>query len=713
MSTSLRVTRAGLLVDAALAAFLETEVLPAARLGAERFWSGAAAIFSRLGTENADLIRHRDELQSAIDRWHESHGGAPIDMAAYQKHLRDIGYLVPDPAPFTIVTRNVDAELAQRAGPQLVVPVLNPRFLLNAANARWGSLYNALYDSDVVDGASPESASNEARRDRVVAWAKGFLDSVVPLEQGRHGDVDGYKVVDGMLCPSLADATCFLGYAGNPSDPSAIVLRHNGLHIVIWIDRRHSVGRTDRAGVADIELESALTAIVDFEDSVVAVDAEDKLAGYRNWFRLMRGELETTLEKNGVMFARRLADERVFSSPAGAHFTLPGRSTLLVRNVGLHMMTSAVLLPDGAKVPEGILDALVTTAIAKTDLIHAAYANSRAGAVYVVKPKLHGPDEAAFTDRLFGAVEEVLGLAPGTVKIGLMDEERRTSLNLAACIHALRNRLVFINTGFLDRTGDEIHTAMAAGPVRTKHELNSAGFLRAYEERNVRVGLACGLAGRAQIGKGMWTMPNRMRDMIDQKASHPYAGASTAWVPSPSAATLHATHYHQIDVAERQRVIAGEEVPPLAGLLETPLAEGPLDEAVRIREIDANVQSILAYVVRWIEHGVGCSTVPDLDGVGLMEDRATLRISSQLLANWLRHGRCSRDEIEDSMRRIAKKVDRQNASNAHYTPMGTGAGGNLSLAAARALIFEGASAANGYTEPVLEQFRCMKKGRPV
>jgi malate synthase len=667
-------TRAGLSVDDRLASFLEDEVLAPLAIEADVWWQRVADIFARFTPENRALLARREELQAAIDARYAA--GEAVDDG----FLRGIGYLVPEPVPFTIGTTTVDPEIATMAGPQLVVPSLNARFLLNAANARWGSLYDALYGTDALPGSAKPGGYDAERGAQVIARAKAFLDEIE------------------------AEAEV-VGHRGENR-----VLRHNGLHVEIVIDREHPIGRDDPDGIADVLLESALTTIVDLEDSVAAVDAEDKTAAYRNWLGLMQGDLQETFEKGGKTLTRTLQGDREVVTPRGETLTLPGRSLLFVRNVGHLMTTPALLLPDGAEAPEGILDAIVTSTIALYDLRRLGrYVNSRAGSVYIVKPKMHGPDECAFTDRLFDAVEDLLGLARHTVKVGVMDEERRTSANLAACIHAVRDRVVFINTGFLDRTGDEIHTAMRGGPVIRKGEMKASGWIKAYEDRNVRIGLACGLSGRAQIGKGMWAAPDRMADMLDQKIAHPMSGANTAWVPSPTAATLHALHYHQVDVFARQREIAAEAPPPLSALLEVPFAGGRNWSAEEVREeLDNNAQGILGYVVRWIDQGVGCSKVPDIHDVGLMEDRATLRISSQHIANWLRHGVCTADEVDAAFARMAAKVDAQNAGDPLYrklTPDG------LAWQAARALVFEGARQPSGYTEPLLHRFRAEAKAR--
>ena len=684
----------GVKVDARLHDFVESRALPGTGVESGAFWQGVSDILSRFAPDNQALLAKREDLQSKIDAWHKERAGQAIDGDAYRAFLNDIGYLVPEPAPFTIGTQNVDAEIATMAGPQLVVPSLNDRFVLNAANARWGSLYDAFYGTDALPGNAAGGGYDAARGAQVIAAAKAFLDEVAPLASGSWTDWTGGAV-------ALAGPARLVVQTDD-----SILIENNGLHIDVRIDASHPIGKTDPAHISDVLLEAALTTIIDMEDSVAAVDAEDKVAAYTNWLGLMRGDLEARFDKGGKTMTRALEPDRSWGD-----VTLAGRSLMFVRNVG-HLMTNpAVLLADGSEAPEGVLDAIFTSLIGLHDVKRLGqYQNSRTGSIYIVKPKMHGPEEAAFTNRLFDAVEDLLGLARYTIKVGVMDEERRTSANLAACIEAVKDRIVFINTGFLDRTGDELHTSMQAGAMIPKGEMKASDWIKAYEDRNVRIGLACGLSGKAQIGKGMWAAPDMMADMMEQKIAHPKSGANTAWVPSPTAATLHAMHYHKVDVFARQKEIAGEAVPGLDRLLAVPLALGRNWTAEEItRELDNNAQGILGYVVRWIDQGVGCSKVPDINDVGLMEDRATLRISSQALANWLHHGVCSAQEVDAALLRMAAKVDGQNAGDPLYEPMAPNPDASIAFKAARALVFEGLTQPSGYTEPLLHRFRREKK----
>jgi malate synthase len=688
-------------VDPLLRAFVDGEMLPGSGCDAGAFWPGLEALIRALTPENRRLLARRDALQAAIDARNETQGGRVPDPAAEEAFLREIGYLAPSPPPFAIGTANVDPEIATMAGPQLVVPLSNARYALNALNARWGSLYDALYGTDAMGDAPQAGGYDPARGARVIAWGRALLDEIFPLTGGSHGEVTRYAVEQGRLATDqggLADPSLLAGWRDG-----CVLLRHHGLHVELVVDPDHPIGRTDRAALADIRLESALTTIMDCEDSVAAVDGPDKVAIYRNWLGLMRGTLVATIDKDGRTIERRAAPDRTY-----ANATLKGRSLMFIRNVG-HLMTNPMLRLDGEEVFEGIADA-VFTALAALHDVRGPRANSPAGSIYIVKPKMHGPEEAAFADALFDAAEDLLGLPRHTIKIGVMDEERRTSLNLAAVIHAVKDRVVFINTGFLDRTGDEIHSAMRLGPMIRKSEMKGAAWLKAYEENNVATGLACGFAGRAQIGKGMWAMPDRMADMLAAKIAHPEAGASTAWVPSPTAATLHAIHYHRVDVAARQRALA--DAPGQRGeMLRIPVAAAPGWSAAEVgEELDNNVQGILGYVVRWIDQGVGCSKVPDIHDVGLMEDRATCRISSQHIANWLLHGILSRDAVEAALGRMAAVVDRQNEGDPFYRAMAPDLEASLAFQAASALIFEGTTQPNGYTEPLLHAYRRRLKG---
>jgi len=709
-------------VAAQLADFLNTELLPKIDLEQRRFWSGFELLISEFTPRNRKLLSIRDEMQAKIDAWHSQHGSTPHNLQAYEQFLRDIGYLVETGADFEIGTKNVDAEIALMAGPQLVVPVNNARFALNATNARWGSLYDALYGTDAIPeegGAERSGGYNPVRGDRVIAYARGFLDQACPLRHGSHADANSYAIIDGQLkiqtgeaVTTLADQSQLRGFTGIAAQPTSVLLQNNDLHIEIQIDAHTAIGQTDKAGIKDIILEAAITTIQDCEDSVAAVDAGDKVAVYRNWLGLISGDLSETFIKDGNPLTRILNTDREFETPSGDKLRLPGCSLLLVRNVGHLIRNNAILDSEGEEIYEGIMDAVITSAVGRIDVNNVnRTGNSRTGSIYIVKPKMHGPDEVRFTCDLFAGVEALLGLDTNTIKVGIMDEERRTTINLKECIRVARDRVVFINTGFLDRTGDEIHTSMRAGAMIPKTEMKDSCWIKAYEDNNVDVGLACGMQGKAQIGKGMWAMPDLMARMLEEKIGHPQAGANTAWVPSPMAAVLHAMHYHQVNVWDRQEAIRSRTPARLDDILTLPILADPstlAPEKIQ-QELDNSAQGILGYVVRWIDQGVGCSKVPDIHNIGLMEDRATLRISSQHIANWLLHGVCTRDQVMETMQRMAGIVDRQNADDPLYQPMLADLDNSIAFEAACDLVFDGTAQPNGYTEPGLHARRIERK----